>query len=153
MTEEEYTRARESLHKALEENGAQATQTPDVLKRKLAYPIAKQTVAYAGKILFSAQPHVIPAITVSLRHEEGLLRFAVFKKEELPVFSARRGEERFAHNEDAQNERKESSENSAPANYNYDRTQGQEEMPRKDHDKITIDDIDRKLDEIMKNIK
>ncbi len=156
MGEEDCTRTREELVKALQEQGAHIVQSSEVSKRKLAYPVAKQIFAFAGKILFLAQPNAMPSLNTSLRNEENLLRFVLLKKEVAESLN-RRAVKRSVR-DGAQRrgaERTESFASDLPQR--EDRAaigvrQNKEEMPRKEQEKITIEDIDRKLDEIMKNI-
>ncbi len=123
---EELTKAHSELVKALETNQARVVQSRMPVMRNLAFPIKKQKSAFMGEVEFWAEPSVISKITEALKQNETLLRYLITKKETLTQRQIQRPRRKIETDE------------------------GKEEESIKE--KISIEDIDKRLEEIIDKV-
>ncbi|MBI2463209.1 MAG: 30S ribosomal protein S6 [Candidatus Spechtbacteria bacterium] len=179
ITEEAVAQRRNEITQQLTEKGANVTEGRDASKKKLAYPIAGQTYGFMGEIQFWASSEALPAIQQAIKHIDDLTRFMItYEKprktqqrvrpsinktagaiaenqakttsheiKEAPAFAKSYDEAREAP--------KQPTEITAEKTEGFARVFDQQEQPKKEthfKEKISIEDIDKRLDEIMKNI-
>jgi len=126
MGNEELTRAHSELVRALEDNKARVVQSRMPVMRNLAFPIKKQKSVFMGEVEFWAEPSVISKITEALKQNETLLRYLITKKEAVVQRPTQRPRRKIETDE------------------------GKEEESIKE--KISIEDIDKRLEEIIENV-
>lgn len=116
-------------------------ESKECVKQELSFPIQKAVHAHTGTIYFTADPEHIADISNSVKMVDGpLLRHILTKETHIPS-----AESAFIMPEEKEPESP--PEESTPTQSKpTDPTQQQEKS------KITIEDIDKKLDEIMGNV-
>ena len=168
--EEGLARTRDDITKILEDSGAHIKRSNQFSKSHLAYPIEKNNTAYTASIQFLAAPDTIREIRKAIDLlEEGPLRYLISKEAKKVIQKNRRKKPahllektpseveknmRKGHETDDKNT---SSETMKDAE-GLEKTEGFRagEEPEKSvapkEEKVTLDDIDKKLDEIMGNL-
>lgn len=127
MGNEELTTAHSELVRVLEDNKARVVQSRMPVMRQLAFAIKKHKSAFMGEIEFWAEPSVISTIKVALKQNEVLLRYLITKKVAVSQRSIQKTRRKVA-----------------------EKDQGKEEESLKE--KISIEDIDKRLEEIIDNV-
>ena len=127
MDSEELSGAHAQLVKTLEDNGAHVLQSRMPSLRQFAYPIQRKTSGFMGDVEFWTNPGSVSAMSEGLRNTSALVRFMITKKE-----------------------RPEKKANKRSAAYRS--AQKEEVEITRDKEKMGIEDIDKRLEEIMDNI-
>ena len=127
MDSEGLSGAHSQLLKALEDNGAHVLQSRMPSLRPFAYPIRKATSGFMGDIEFWTTPESILSMSETLRNMDNLVRFMITKKE--------RPEKKPRKRSDT---------------YRLVKKETEEIAPEKE--KVGLEDIDKRLEEIMENI-
>ncbi|PIS33102.1 MAG: 30S ribosomal protein S6 [Parcubacteria group bacterium CG08_land_8_20_14_0_20_48_21] len=124
-------------------------------KKRLAYPIDHMTHGNYVVVEFDAEPENIPALTYDLRLTEELLRHQIIEKrkrteEEIQTELKRRAEtdRRIAQEREGGNRRQDAPKKEAVKVQASADQLKQESGTEKDH-KITLEQLDEKLDEIL----
>ena len=120
----------QELVKMLEDHSAHVTQSRMPVLRKLAYPIKKQKGGFMGSIEFWADPLNVPLLQKTMQSTENVLRGMITKKEH---YTERR-----------------TTRTPRPSKETYSSPETEKERINKE--KMSIEEIDKKLDEIMSNI-
>lgn len=138
------------LQEMLEKNGAQNINMGKFVKKQLAYPINKNTIAYSAVISFTSQPNIISNINAELKISEIIfLRYMITKARKATKRKSIRTK-KFINKDITLKEKVDI--------VSKDITIEQEQEKPKIKDsiiedkKITLDDIDKRLDEIMGNL-
>ena len=116
-------------------------ESKECVKQELSFPIQKSIFAYTATIYFIASSQNIATINQAVKTVDGpLLRFVLTKESHIPTPES----EMVAPEEEKETPtRADSGTPTQPA---------QEPASNQDKSKITIEDIDKKLDEIMGNV-
>jgi small subunit ribosomal protein S6 len=153
LNAEEILRARDEISENLARGGAHILGSKDPMKKKLAYPIAKQSYGFMGEMTFWASPASVSVLSDAFRQHERLLRFSLTGYHEPKRIPDRRHERVRTHTADStakdgqiNEQREESGEQKIPVE------QKTEQQPRTFKEKISLQEIDKKLEEIMKSI-
>lgn len=169
-SEEGLTRTRDDITKILEDSGAHIKRSNQFSKSHLAYPIEKNSTAYTASIQFLAAPDTIHEIrkTIALL-EEGPLRYLLSKEPKKIIQKNRRRKPAhllektpFQAEKNIQKGYEAGDENTSPEMVKdaegvektesfHVKEESEKSVASKD-DKVTLDDIDKKLDEIMGNL-
>lgn len=126
MGNEDLTSAHSELVRVLEDNKVRVVQSRMPVMRQLAFAIKKHKSAFMGEIEFWGEPSTIATIKAVLKQNETLLRYLITKK--VAVSQRALKTRRKIENRD----------------------EGKEEESVKE--KISIDDIDKRLEEIIENV-
>ncbi len=76
-------------------NGCDIDNVLEVGRRKMAYPIGKQTIGYYAHIEFLAEPAAIAPIEKSFRYDENILRFLIVQLS-TPLLEMRKRVEKYS---------------------------------------------------------
>lgn len=169
-SKEGLARTRDDITKILEDSGAQIKRSDQFSKSHLAYPIEKNATAYTASIQFLAAPDTIHEIrkTIDLL-EEGPLRYLISKEAKKIIQKKRRKKpahllektsfqtEKNTQKQDETSDKNTSSEAMKDAEgaekiESFHAKEEPEKIVAPKEDKVTLDDIDKKLDEIMGNL-
>lgn len=135
----------ESIKNIIEKNSGNIEKTNRFVKKELAYPMKKMKSVYAGSFYFWVDPSQIDNIKVEIKKlEQDVLRFMItrttpeiFKAKKITQEAADKIEKELeAHVKDTVETTSELEKKSY-------------EKPREEKNRVTMDDIDKKLDEIM----
>lgn len=146
---------REEMVKILEKHHANIERVSPFIKKSLAYPIHRAQFAHSGSIYFWAQPETLNSITTELQlNTELAMRTLISKVEhKITIKKQRRPALIGAALAPTPSPTAHSTE---PAMLNKEKQPAErpQEQPVSsasdaDSDKVTLDDIDKKLDEIM----
>lgn len=118
-------------------------ESKECTKQELSFPIQKALHAYTATIYFTADPENAVSIRESVKMVDGpLLRYILTKETHIPS-----AESAFEMPEDKKPDApKDQQPTTSPQDQSTPTTQQQQKS------KITIEDIDKKLDEIMGNV-
>ncbi|MEX2008045.1 MAG: 30S ribosomal protein S6 [Candidatus Spechtbacterales bacterium] len=151
-------RAREELVKILERHNANIERFSPFTKTNLAYPMNKVTTAYGGSISFWMQPDQVESVEEELKVSEGAILRTLLSKNEPKAIKVSTRKPRTLHEKAVKEEATGSAEGiliavpkeETPATAAA-QPETKERSKEKDQDdqKVTLEDIDRKLDEIM----
>lgn len=129
-TNDSAAKTHQELVKMLEDHGAHITGSRMPVLRQLAYAIKKQRSGFIGSIEFWTDPMNVPLLQKTMQSTENVLRGMITKKELIT-------ERRTARTPRAPKE-------------TYVSPEAEKEKTNKE--KMSIEEIDKKLDEIMSNI-
>jgi ribosomal protein S6 len=143
--------AREGIVSVLEKHHANIERVSSFVKTPLAYPIRKAQFAYGGSIYFWAQPGTLGNITSELRlHNETAMRTLISKVEH--KISKKRVRRPALSTVAAQETAPASATPLSNTPAEPSESAHKQTVPTSadnESDKVTLDDIDKKLDEIM----
>ncbi len=125
VSEEETKALQSKIIGFVQDEGGVLDNEGAILKRKLAYPIKKQTLAYLGVLFFQVEPEKLANLEKKLKMESLILRFLLLIK---PVFK----------------ESKLSRRRVAP------RIGVQQPFVSEEEKKVELKEIEKKLEEILK---
>ena len=152
LAQEELLRAREGISQDLVKEGANITQSREPVKKRLAYPVAKQIYGFTGETTFWVNPASVQSISTALGQNEHLIRFSLAGQKE--ARDTRRQERAHAYASAQEGVSAEVSSAAQPQGTHVETTPAEkiEQQPRTFKEKISLEEIDKKLEEIMKNI-
>lgn len=157
----------EKISQILQKHSAQIERSEKFTKKDLAYPIQKSTYAYAANIYFFAPAESIEAIQTDLNTEGiPLLRFLISKIDKrakaasAPRRTRRKPAEASAGKRVATAAEKELQQPKAVEEKKEEEPQKAEKTEKaketvkkeEDEDKVTLEEIDKRLDEIMEQL-
>jgi len=116
--------------KIIEDAGGMVSHQEVPKKRKLSYPIKKERMGFFGWINFSDNPEKILALEKKLKGEENILRHLVVEAVEIPLRESRPFTPRVS---------------SRPAKLPVT----QPADPGKEDEKLDLEELDKKLEEIL----
>lgn len=128
---------------------AKITREPYFMgRRKLAYPIAKQKHGFYVCLEFeTTETRALRDLDTKLKHNNGLLRYLIIKLEN----RSERAMVDFSKMEEKEKPRAKgrAAKSSRPARFKDSRSQPAKDKVVDDKDKVALEDIDKKLDEIL----
>jgi len=153
----------ETIGKILQKHGAQIERSDRFTKKDLAYNIQKFGYAYAASVYFFAPTESIKEITAELNTSEiEFLRILITKTQKRSNISLKpRRTKPKQKTEDELKEKETTTESKPEKEVTSEKiadTGAKEEQNQKntnkepDENKITLDDIDKRLDEIMEQL-
>ncbi|MEX0878017.1 MAG: 30S ribosomal protein S6 [Candidatus Spechtbacterales bacterium] len=154
----------EAVGKILQKHGAQIERSDRFTKKDLAYNIQKFGYAYAASVYFFAPTESIEEITTELNTSDiEFLRILITKAQKRPKISTKPRRTKPKQNTEEMSKEKVAVTEANPkkeevASKNTDEPNTKKEQNQKnedkepDGDKITLDDIDKRLDEIMEQL-
>lgn len=165
--EEDLGKLKDNIVKILEDKQAHVQKVSQFVRSELAYPINKDRSAYVSTMKFVADPEVIEEIKrlIDLLDIKPM-RYLVTKEEKRKEEKRRRVkptteslvQEKLTDNKEKVSDKKlEETQGEARVSDSTDtskeaKTQEQESLESEKEEKVTLDDIDKKLDEIMGNL-
>lgn len=125
LSEEEGKQFQDKIYSFIQDEGGILGEGKLLLKRRLAYPVKKQIQAYLVSTTFQLNPEKLANLEKRLKSENQILRHIIIVKRKYKLSSPRR-------------------KPIIP-------TEGKSpEKPRKEEKKIELKEIEKKLDEILK---
>lgn len=152
-TQEDLLRAREEISQNLIREGANITQSREPVKKRLAYPVAKQIYGFTGETIFWADPASVQGITTVLGQNEHLVRFALSaSRKETKDTRRQERAHAYASAQEGVSIQTSAGTDTKDTRQDFTPTEKVEQQPRTFKEKISLEEIDKKLEEIMKNI-
>jgi small subunit ribosomal protein S6 len=87
LSEEEAKEFQGKVTSLIQAEGGVLVEQSSLLRKKLAYPIKKQTQAYLAILVFQSEPEKIANLEKKLKSENQILRYLILTKKELKVVS------------------------------------------------------------------
>jgi small subunit ribosomal protein S6 len=149
LTEEEQKKLVEKISTLAGPLGMAITSTKDMGKRKLAYPIKKETQGYYFLVELDSEQAQIKKLDHELRLLNDIIRFVILKKRvktaeeidhEMKIREKIEGRKREAERIELAKEQEKKQEE----------TKQEEAKKTDDSKKISLEDLDKKLDDILK---
>lgn len=138
------------LQEMLEKNGAQNINMGKFVKKQLAYPINKNTIAYSAVISFTSQPNLISNIDAELKISEIIfLRYMITKASKATKRKSIRTK-KFISKDIALKEKVDIVSKDTIIEKEQEKPKIKDSVG--EDKKVTLDDIDKRLDEIMGNL-
>lgn len=150
LGEDELAKVKEKVRELIERSQARLTRQDDWGKRRLAYPIKRERFGFYELLEFDLESRKLSELDRSLRLTPNLLRYQIlqsaFKTDEEREAEARRLEEVEARQRAREEavRREEEAKTAAPSEAEAKRAKEKEEK------KITLEELDEKLEEILK---
>ena len=147
----EVSELEENLKNLIEKLGGAIKKTDKFIKKDLAYPIKKAATAYAGSVYFYMHPEKMMELKEGLKElRNSLLRFILIKtspkipdKKVASTDTLRKLDEQLEKIEEKTKEK---------VGTGIGLEKVSTEKPQVEKGRVTIEDIDKKLDEIMGNL-
>lgn len=143
-TEAELPAIRAKISALVTDSGAKIVREDDAGKIKLSYPIKQSKFGHFTVVFFEAEPGLLPKINNSLRLSSEIARYQILSvkqesKEAVKVMSY----------EDARNRGRENREERQKAAVAMNADIPMQEAPAANQAPISMEDLDKKLDEIL----
>jgi ribosomal protein S6 len=150
-TDKNITELENNVSRVLENSGAEITKKDKIVKRNLAYPIKGLESAYAGSIFFYSTPAKIANIKVGLNDAEtGFLRLMIAKTSPEKLKARRTPKVKEADLERIHKKLEHATQEKVYMDTEPRRVSIKKPAEKKG--KMSIEEIDKKLDEIMGNL-
>ncbi|OGZ61212.1 MAG: hypothetical protein A2919_01475 [Candidatus Spechtbacteria bacterium RIFCSPLOWO2_01_FULL_43_12] len=137
----------EKIQKLLEKHGGEIKKTGKFTKVEFSYPINKNNTGYAAGFYFEADPESLDEITADLKISEvSILRFMISRASEIRQPKKHKTNIEVPEIPEFDKEKKKEEIKSPVLRSKSQKTDAEEEDSKQ---KTTLEDIDKRLDEIM----
>jgi len=136
MSSDEAHQYRSAMNEKIQGNGGEVKASVcQEAAQRLAYPIARESSGYFCESVFLLQPEHVTALSDTLKHEVQITRYVIKRKEKRAQPKIRKQTRRIP------GEKEITSRQPFPTS-----------RPEEKRETVSMEEIDKKLDEIIKNI-